>query len=200
MAGQMAAPSLLLPLLSFAGGLAGGVFGGYISKRGEIRAVHAELTTVVAQNVAITTATEQIKSQTSTAAVFKQQKWSAKKDAIIEAVKELGTFQHAARTHFLSMSSVREATSKGSLSGPVIDAHTAQVKRAGDILHDSLTSLERAKFLLYVFCDEAVKRQFDTVQVLIVESSKGDDLAKSGRAVMGALNELSILIGEDLDA
>jgi hypothetical protein len=91
MAVQMAAQSLLVPLLSFVGGLAGGIFGGYISKRGEIRAVHAELTKVIEQNKAITTVTEQIKAGISTAAWTRQ----LRKEACYEMLKQIPTMSEA---------------------------------------------------------------------------------------------------------
>ena len=66
MTGQMADQSFLAPALSFVGGLVGGLFAGYFSKRGEIRAVHTELEKVVEQNSKITAATEEIKASIST--------------------------------------------------------------------------------------------------------------------------------------
>lgn len=81
----MDAPSWLLPSLSLLGGILGGLFGGYWSKRGEIRAVHAELGKLVEQNKAITVATEEIKASMSTEAWRRD----IKKDACYGLLRQL---------------------------------------------------------------------------------------------------------------
>jgi hypothetical protein len=81
----MSIQSWLSPLVSFIGALAGGIFGGYISKRGEIRAVHAELAKVVQQNREITKATEEIKASISSEAW----KRDLKKEACYDLLRQL---------------------------------------------------------------------------------------------------------------
>jgi hypothetical protein len=57
--------SWIFPALAVVGSFVGALFGSHISKRGGIRAIHAELDKVVKQNEAITRATEQIKQELS---------------------------------------------------------------------------------------------------------------------------------------
>lgn len=73
------------PTLTLLAGLVGGFFGSYVSKRGEIRAIHRELGKVVEQNAAITKVTEEIKASISTKA------WARdiRKEAAFEALKAL---------------------------------------------------------------------------------------------------------------
>jgi hypothetical protein len=83
----MSWPEWIAPAFSLLGGLAGGLFGTYVSKRGEIRAVHKELGKVIKQNEAITEATEKIKVQTATSAWARD----VRKEAAFEALKSLAT-------------------------------------------------------------------------------------------------------------
>jgi hypothetical protein len=76
----------IVPVLTVGASFLGGLFGGYISKRGEIHAVHKELDKVVAQTTAITKATEEIKDTLLTKA------WARdiRKEVSFEAIKTMG--------------------------------------------------------------------------------------------------------------
>jgi hypothetical protein len=53
----------LFPLLNLLGGVAGGIVGGFLSKRGEIAAIQSQIGTVLSQNERIVESTERIKRQ-----------------------------------------------------------------------------------------------------------------------------------------
>lgn len=188
----------LLTVLNIAGLAFVAFFKGYGAKKGENLATHEDIEKLVEEAKKLTAATEEIKAQTSTAAVFKQQQWTAKKDAIVEAVKELGTHQHSATTLLFARTAFTELKAKLAVSTAELEEHKAEIDDASRIVEKSLADLRRARFLLFVFCGEAVRKQFQTVTNLIGQSAKKDDNGEATRAVLSALDELALLIKDDL--
>src|SRR5580704_7544878 len=79
----------VVPALTVGAGFVGGLFGTYVSKRGEIHAVHRELEKVVAQNTAITKATEEIRAKISDEVLTRQRHRDLKREAVFDALKYL---------------------------------------------------------------------------------------------------------------
>jgi len=89
MTGQM--QPWVIPSLTLAASVTGSIFGGWLSKRGEIKAIHGQLDKVVAQNEAITRANEEIKSEIS------DRTWSriVRKDACFDLLKQIPKINNA---------------------------------------------------------------------------------------------------------
>src|SRR5215469_17399814 len=82
-------------LTTFVSALLGSAFGGYLGKRGEIRAVHEDLNRVIAQNEAITRVNEIIKDRLTSQTWDRQRQWEMKRDAIMAVVPALGRARDA---------------------------------------------------------------------------------------------------------
>jgi hypothetical protein len=74
--------------LSFAAGAwAGPYLGGYARKKGENLATHEDIGKVTKQVAAVTTTTEQIKTEISDESWGRQRRWELKREVLIEASK-----------------------------------------------------------------------------------------------------------------
>jgi hypothetical protein len=80
----------IVPLLSFLGGAGGGIFGGYLSKRGEIAAISRKLDEVVRQNNRIVEESEEIKTRLSERSWARQRKLELQRDIGVELVGMYG--------------------------------------------------------------------------------------------------------------
>lgn len=80
----------ILPVLSLAGGLLGGIFGSFFAKRGEIAAIHSQLGKVVHQNEQIVNSTEKIKDEI----YGRQRLWELKVAAAHDVMKTIGAIHH----------------------------------------------------------------------------------------------------------
>jgi hypothetical protein len=86
----------LFPLISAAGGLAGGIFGSYISKSGEISAMNDKIEQVVEQNKRIKESTEEIHSKISQRDWSIQRRWEMQRDVAIEVMRMFATLLRSA--------------------------------------------------------------------------------------------------------
>jgi hypothetical protein len=75
-------------LTIIASGLAA-YLGSYLKKKGENLATHEDIDKLLAQVTAVTQATKEIEAKISVDVWERQKKWEIKKDALLEAVKEL---------------------------------------------------------------------------------------------------------------
>ena len=87
--------SIIGAALSFAGGLAGAYFGGYLPKKGENLATHQDIRKLTGQVAAVTTTTEEIKTEISDAAWNRQKRWELKREVLLEAAKRLTDLNYA---------------------------------------------------------------------------------------------------------
>ena len=67
--------------------------GSYLKKKGENLATHEDITKLVDQASAVTTATKEIEAKISDEVWARQRKWEVRRDAVFEALKELATVQ-----------------------------------------------------------------------------------------------------------
>jgi Zn-dependent metalloprotease len=166
----------IAPLITFLGGLFGGIFGTYLSKRGEIRAIHKELTKVVEQNKAITAATEEIKARISTSVWTRQ----VRKETAFDALKSLARLD-AAVSGVLSQHNLvyGEFTANQETRSAVL----AEFKTA----HESLSS---TKILVDVACGSELGTAFDVFQAhslgIIERAIAGDWDDMSARLTMSS--------------
>jgi hypothetical protein len=79
---------------SLIGAGVGAYFGGYLKKKGENLATHEDIEKLKEQVAAVTTTTEQIKTEISDAAWSRQKRWELKREVLLEAVKRLAEAQH----------------------------------------------------------------------------------------------------------
>jgi len=81
----------LFPAITAASGIAGGIFGSFLSKRGEIAAIKSQINTVVDQNERLVKSSEEIRSEISQRDWSKQQRWDMQRDIGIEIMRLFGT-------------------------------------------------------------------------------------------------------------
>jgi len=87
--------SWMFPTLTFLAGLAGGIFGGYLSKWGEIRAVHKQLDDVIKDTREIREATARVEATVSLELWDKQKRWEVRKEALFDVINELANISYA---------------------------------------------------------------------------------------------------------
>jgi hypothetical protein len=95
-------------LTTFLSALFGSAFGGYFGKKGEIQALHEDLSRVIAQNEAITRANETIKDRLTNQTWDRQRQWEMKRDAVITTVPALGRARDALMYLAGSVSAISE--------------------------------------------------------------------------------------------
>ena len=86
----------LFPTLAALGGLAGGIFGSFFSKRGEIAAIQSQINTIVSQNERLVKSTEEIKSDISQRDWSKQRHWDMQREVAVEIMRLFGNMLRAA--------------------------------------------------------------------------------------------------------
>lgn len=80
----------LFPTITAVSGFAGGIFGSFFSKRGEIAAIQSQISTVVQQNERLVKSSEEIRSDISQRDWSKQQRWDMQRDVGIEIMRLFG--------------------------------------------------------------------------------------------------------------
>jgi len=106
----------IAPALTVGASFLGGLFGGYISKRGEIHAVHKELDKVVVQTTATTKAAEEIKAKISDEVLTRQRNRDVKRGVIFELAKELSALQFNVTRYSAAKTIVQEWKDGASVS------------------------------------------------------------------------------------
>jgi hypothetical protein len=82
-------------ITTFLGALLGSAFGGYFGKKGEIQALHEDMSRVIEQNEAITKANETIKDELTNQTWDRQRQWEMRRDAVLAVVQALGRARDA---------------------------------------------------------------------------------------------------------
>jgi len=100
-------------LLTLLGGVAGGIVGGFLSKRGEIAAIQSQIGTVLSQNERIVESTERIKRQLTEETWAKQRHWELKRDTAIEIMRLFGSLLEGSRNVFEAAIKKRQADAGG---------------------------------------------------------------------------------------
>jgi hypothetical protein len=173
--GSMPLPSLLVPLLSLLGGVVGGLLGTYISKRGEIRAVHAELEKVVEQNRAITKATEEIKAQTSKTAWTRD----VRKEVTFKVLESLAVVD-------ASVTTLLSVCTGNSVFAPE-DPRRQQLEAEFKSAYENYT---KARMLAKVVCGDDVNDAFARIQNALMAVA-ASSLRGDFREIFQAFGELA---------
>lgn len=185
------------PVLALLGGLAGGVFGSYFSKRGEIRGIHRELDRVIEQNTAITAATEEIKAKISN----EQREWQFKKEIVKELCLQLPTLQKHSTQVILHM---EESTTLA-----FEDDRLAVIRKADAAMMSFILALEpftSVLMLMQLAFDrtivDATSQILGDIQAVTALSRKGDAnldvIRKKIKGIGASIQTLLTLLKSDL--
>jgi hypothetical protein len=94
----------VFPTVTALSGFAGGIFGSFFSKRGEIGAIQSQINTVVQQNERLVKSSEEIRSDISQRDWSKQRRWDMQRDIGIEIMRLFGaTLRTVGKFHDLAI-------------------------------------------------------------------------------------------------
>jgi hypothetical protein len=138
----------------------------YLIRKLENFATHEDVDKLVAQMAAVTKATEEIKAKISNEMWEQQRRWEIKRDAVFDALKELGTFEAAI---FKLVATTMTATQK---AGDVLLSSQLEWKKiradAGAGYNAAFFSFNRARRLTTLVCGQSVTDKFNEVAIKFV--------------------------------
>ena len=121
---------------------AGAYFGSYLKQKGENVATHEDLDKLVNQMTAITQATKAIEAKISNEIWERQKQWEIKKEAVFEALRELGNVEAVMAYTAGAYQAVHLASTE---EAKVFAQNNAS--KAAESFRDAFTALSRAKSL-----------------------------------------------------
>jgi hypothetical protein len=145
----------------------GAYVGAYLKKKGENLATHEDIDKVLVQVAAVTTTTKEIESKISDDMWQRQRKWDVKREALFEAMKELGGVDYG-------LTGLDAAFRAARLSGtPNVGQWAKLQEDATDEWNAALLSFKRAKNLALIVCGDEVKKVFHQVEMTIIRLANG---------------------------
>ena len=122
----------------------GSFLAGYLRKKGENLATHEDVSKLVEQMAAITTATKEIEAKISNDVWERQRKWEVKREALFEALRELANVEFALANLDLTFVVAR--------SSGQIRAHTTDMRQATETWNTALVNFKKARMLALLVC------------------------------------------------
>jgi hypothetical protein len=151
----------------------GAYFGSYLKKKGENLATHEDVDKLVDQVAVVTETTKQIEAKISNDVWERQRKWEMKRDALFEALKDIGSMETCLHKYIATYEEARKAPSEHQL---VWGDRKLEAIELSDKCKASFT---RTLILATLVCSEEVKDKFGTVNLVILRMF---DLANNGNA------------------
>jgi hypothetical protein len=152
---------IMSALTALSGALFGSFLGAYLKKKGENIALQEDIEKLVNQVQAVTEATKAIEAKISNEMWERQKRWEIKRDALFEAIKELGGVEH-------SMIALYSATL---ISNKAAEADSRR------LLHDKTEAIkcwsqaflgfQRATRLASIVCGQEVHQQFNSTESVL---------------------------------
>ncbi len=139
---------------SILGGGVGAYVGSYLKKKGENLATHEDIDKLVNQVAAVTQATKEIEAQISNAVWERQRKWEARREALFEVTKELGSVEYGLGILVLTFSGTKQRA----------EEKTA----AGETWNDALEKFKRARVLALLVCGDELKESLDDFEKFMI--------------------------------
>jgi outer membrane murein-binding lipoprotein Lpp len=140
----------------------GAYFGSYLKKKGENLATHEDVDKLVAQVAAVTETTKQIEAKISNDVWDRQRKWEAKRDALFEVVKDIGSMQ-SCLTSFIGIYRTESKAAKDH------SGWEQEKKAAIDLYEKYDASLSRTMTLVMFVCGDEVTQKLGGMRQLMLE-------------------------------
>jgi len=164
---------------------------GYGAKKGENWATHEDIQKLVDQVRAVTAATEEIKAQISS----EQREWNLKKEVLFEAVRDMGTLQHAA-WKFASRSAM-------SRRNPENENIMRSMNEAMVDLNIAISAFWKSHTLIDITFGEDVSKGFADLGAKLdslgrLKSTEADQIVERIQDIRDFLRRLASLIRKDI--
>jgi hypothetical protein len=176
----------------------GAYLGSYLKKKGENLATHEDVGKLVAQVAAVTETTKQIEAKISHDVWDRQRKWEMKRDALFEALKDIGSMETCLNNYISTFDAAQQAPSERQLAWG--DRKLEAIEQ-----HDKcIASFTRTMILATLVCGEEVRDKFGRVNSVIfrmfdlANNGKTQEASKMWAEYVGKLKELEAAIRNEL--
>ena|ERR1035438_2217116 len=168
----------LLLLLQVGAAGAAAYVGAYWAKRGESKAILADLDKVLTQVSAVTKTTKEIEATISIDMWSRQKRWEIKRDVLIEIVRELGSVEFSLAIMDLTF---RKRT-------PLeVKIDRKEKEEAAEGWNATLLAFKKAKTLAFMVCSEDVRKALEDLQ--------GSITKLAGEAASGQMESADWYVG-----
>ncbi len=175
----------------------GAYFGSYLKKKGENLATHEDVDLLVKQVAAVTETTKQIEAKISDEVWDRQRKWEMKRDALFEALKDVGSMEDCLSTYIATFEGARQAL-------PNDSTWNERKIEAVELYNKYNVNFARTLILATLVCGEDVRDKFGTIkQVILVmfnlaTNGKTQEASKMWPEYVVKLRELEAAIRNEL--
>jgi hypothetical protein len=150
----------------------GAFFGSYLRKKGENWATHEDIDKLVDQMKAVTLAQKEIEAKISNEMWERQRKWEVKREALFEAMKEIGSVEYALINLIQTY-----ATARTDLE-PNTPDRMREKSAATGTWNTALVSFKKTKLLAILVCGQELRDAFAALEQSIIayasETVSGD--------------------------
>jgi hypothetical protein len=189
--------NLLTFLVALIGAGAGAYLGSYLKKKGENLATHEDVDKLVSQVATVTQTTKEIEAKISNDVWERQRKWEVKREALFEAVKQLGSFEYALVQLVQVFGNAKNSTEP---DGP---ASRQQMLDATDVWNSALIDFKKAKLLALLVSGQELNNAFDSLELSAITManetiSNKPNRSQSYRAISTQMNALTLSVRKEL--
>ena len=158
-------------LTTVLGGGIGAYLGSYLKKKGENLATHEDVDKLVDQMTAVTEATKKIEAKIFNDMWERQRKWEVKREALFEAMKELGNVEYGLVRLILAYTTPKVEGRTGS-SGDRLAAL--------EIWNSALVNFKKARILTLLASSDELRTSFETLERSMIAMARDTTATADG--------------------
>jgi hypothetical protein len=198
-------PLIAWGLTTLVGAFIGSFLGGYLKKKGENHATHEDIGKLVDQMAAVTTATKEIEAKISNDVWERQRKWEVKREALFEALKELGNVEYAMGRLMLTLEMAKNSIDSQPWTGKKAAAEVwmTEKKEAAKEWNMALVTFKKARILALLVCGQDLRDAFETLEksIIALTNEAVSDHSKTSpwfQTTRGQINAIIHLVRQEL--